>query len=157
MKAFDNLCDLESNQNKENKNIILLLGGRGPDSERLEKLLQTLKHKDKIKLIGFVPDDEYFDHLAGCDIFAFPSWTTSGIPTYEALALGKKVVWTTEAEEPVLSHPLVFLADPTVDAFTEALNKALTTTVKEKPPVYLKDHTWEAYFEKLYQIALTSI
>src|SRR3989338_2678667 len=151
MKAFDNLCDLESNQNKENKNIILLLGGRGPDSERLEKLLQTLKHKDKIKLIGFVPDDEYFDHLAGCDIFAFPSWTTSGIPTYEALALGKKVIWTTEAEEPVLMHPNVYPADPTVEAFVEAINKALHSPLYPKPN--LREHTWEKYFGKLFAIA----
>src|SRR3989338_2254885 len=145
VKAFLQQCEKQ-------KDIVLLIGGRGPDKERIEQMIQNSKYKSKIKMLGFVKDEEYFDHLAGCDIFAFPSWTTSGIPTYEALALGKKVIWTTEAEEPVLSHPLVFLADPTVDAFTEALNKALTTTVKEKPPVYLKDHTWEAYFEKLYQI-----
>lgn len=152
IKAFDRFVGTS-----KNKDIVLLIGGKGPDKERLETIYTTLKNKEKIKFLGFIPDNEYYDHLAGCDVFVFPSWTTSGIPPYEALALGKKVVWTTEAEEPVLTHPLVFLADPTVEAFAQAIQKALTTTVKEKPPAYLKNQTWGTYFETLYGIALKTV
>ncbi|MBI5393527.1 glycosyltransferase family 4 protein [Candidatus Woesearchaeota archaeon] len=142
VKAFLQLCE---------ENIVLLIGGRGPDKERIEEIIQNSKHKDKIKMLGFVKDEEYFDHLAGCDIFAFPSWTTSGIPTYEALALGKKVIWTTEAEEPVLTHPNVYVAEPTVAAFVAAINKALNSSLHPKPD--LREHTWEKYFGKLFLIA----
>ena len=131
-----------------------MIGGKGPDQKRLEKLVNDPKYKrykNQIIMLGFVKDDEYFDYLAGCNIFAFPSWTTSGIPTYEALALGKKVIWTTEAEEPVLSHPNVFVADPTVKCFTEALDKALGSKLHKKPD--LSGHTWDRYFEQLYQCA----
>ena len=147
VKAFLQLCE-------RHKDIILLIGGRGPDKERIEKLVQNSKYKDKIMMLGFIKDEEYFDHLAGCDIFAFPSWTTSGIPTYEAVALGKKVVWSSEAEEPVLTHPNVYVADPTVDSFVNALEKALQSDLHAKPD--LKEHTWEKYFGKLFVLASKS-
>ncbi|MFH1439842.1 MAG: glycosyltransferase [Candidatus Woesearchaeota archaeon] len=151
IKAFFNLCSERKNKYKD---IVLMIGGRGSDQERLDKIIDNPKYsqyKDRVIMLGFVKDSEYFDYLAGCDIFAFPSWTTSGIPTYEALALGKKVVWTTEAEEPVLNHPNVYLADPNVAAFTEAIDKALRSKLYPRPD--LSNNTWDMYFEKLYILA----
>ncbi|MBS3121408.1 glycosyltransferase family 4 protein [Candidatus Woesearchaeota archaeon] len=147
IKSFFNLCP-------KYKNIVLMIGGKGPDKERLDQIINDEKYKaykNRVIMLGFVPDNEYFDYLAGCDIFAFPSWTTSGIPTYEALALGKKVIWSSEAEEPVLTHPNVYVAEPNVEEFTKAIEKALNSKIYPKPN--LKEHTWERYFEKLYNVA----
>jgi glycosyltransferase involved in cell wall biosynthesis len=147
IKSFFKICE-------KHNDVVLMIGGKGPDQGRLDKIINNpkfKKYKHKVIMLGFIPDNEYFDYLAGCDLFAFPSWTTSGIPTYEALALGKKVVWTSEAEEPILNHKNVFVANPNVNDFSEAIHKALISKVVKKPN--LREHTWDNYFEKLFMLS----
>jgi glycosyltransferase involved in cell wall biosynthesis len=122
----------------------LLIGGIGEEKESLEILVKELGIGDRVTFLGLIPDSELFDYYSACDVFAFPSWTTSGITPYEALAVGKKVVWTTEADEPILNDEHVFLADPTVDDFTRGLEKALKSNINEKPD--LSNYTWDNYF-----------
>lgn len=150
LMAFYKICKL-------NKDVFLLIGGKGPDMERLKAIAGQSKYSrfhSRVIFLGFVPDEQYFDYISGCDVYAFPSWTTSGIPPHEALALGKKVVWSSEAEEPVLSHPNVYLSKPLINEFAAALDKALNSKTYPKPN--LKDNTWELYFEKLYSAASLS-
>jgi len=132
--------------------IYLLIGGTGEEEENLKKLVKDLNICGKVKFLGFIPDSELFDYYAACDIFAFPSWTTSGITPYEALAVGKKVVWTSEADEPILQDKHVFVADPTVEDFARGLEKAINTNIKGKPDV--SHYTWEKYFETVYKVAV---
>lgn len=141
--AFSKLCE-------KYEDIVLLIGGIGDLKDELIKLVKDLHIEDKVKFLGFIPEEELFDYYAACDVFAFPSWTSSGITSYEALAVGKKVVWTSEADEPVLTDKHVFVADPTVDEFAEALEKALNTTVKEE--IDLSEYTWDKYFERVYTV-----
>ena len=136
-------------------NLFLLIGGRGPDKERLEKLTAELGITNSVKFLGFIPDSKLFDYYAACDVFAFPSWTTSGITPYEALAVGKKVVWTSEADEPILGDKHVFVADPNVEDFARGLEEALNTDVEGK--VDLSDYTWNKYFETVYRAAIEAI
>ncbi|OGC47106.1 MAG: hypothetical protein A3A94_03620 [Candidatus Portnoybacteria bacterium RIFCSPLOWO2_01_FULL_43_11] len=143
IKCFHQLAE-------KHKDAVLVIGGRGPEEENLKNLVKQLNLTDKVIFAGFIDDKDLYDYYAGCDIFAFPSWTTSGITPYEALAFGKKVVWTTEAEEPVLNHPLVFLANPNIDDFTQGLEKALETEVSAK--IDLTNSTWNNYFQRIYDL-----
>lgn len=135
--------------------ICLLIGGTGEDEERLKKLSEELDIAEKVKFVGFIPDSELFDYYAECDVFAFPSWTTSGITPYEALAVGKKVVWTSEADEPILKDKHVFLAEPNVEDFARGLEEALNTNVEEK--MNLSNYTWGKYFETVYGAVVEAI
>jgi len=135
--------------------IYLVIGGRGPDQERLERLTTELGIVDCVKFLDFIPDSKLFDYYAACDVFAFPSWTSSGITPYEALAVGKKVVWTSEADEPVLEDEHVFVAEPNVEDFARGLEDALNTDVKEK--VDLSGYTWDKYFETVYGAVVEAI
>jgi len=128
--------------------IVLLIGGTGEDEVKLKGIVNDLALHDKVLFLGFVPESELFEYYASCDIFAFPSWTSSGITPYEALACGKKVVWTTEADQPVLNNRYVFLAEPTVEAFAMGLEKALNTEATDKLP--LENYTWDNYFNTIY-------
>lgn len=137
------------------KDLYLIIGGRGPDKERLERLTAELGIVNSVKFLGVLPDSKLFDYYAACDVFAFPSWTTSGITPYEALVVGKKVVWTTEADEPILGDEHVFLADPNVEDFARGLEEALNTEVEGK--VDLSDYIWEKYFETVYGAVIEAI
>jgi len=135
--------------------LYLLIGGTGEEEGYLKKLAKDLNISDKVKFLGFIPDSELFDYYAACDIFAFPSWTTSGITPYEALAVGKKVVWTSEADEPILKDEHVFVVDPTIEDFARGIEKAINTPLENKPD--LANYTWENYFETVYQVAAKSV
>ena len=154
-KRIDVLIKAFSKLYKKYDDVCLLIGGTGEDEENLKKLAKDLGVDDRVIFLGYIPEDVLFDYYASCDVFAFPSWTTSGITHYEALAMGKKVVWTSEADEPVLSDPHVFVADPTVDDFAEALERALNTNVKGKTD--LSQYTWDKYFEKVYNACIEVI
>lgn len=148
IKAFSKIC-------KKYDDVVLLIGGIGEEEKKLKKLVKDLQIEDKVIFLGYIPEDELFDYYSACDVFAFPSWTSSGITPYEALALGKKVVWTSEADEPVLSLPHVFVANPTVDEFAKALEKALNTNINGK--IDLSQYTWDKYFEKVYKVCIEVI
>ena len=135
--------------------LYLLIGGTGEDEERLEKLAEDLGITDRVKFLGFIPDSELFDYYAACDVFAFPSWTSSGITPYEALAVGKKVVWASEADEPVLGDEHVFVADPNVEDFARGLEEAINADVRGD--VDLSDYTWDKYFETVYNAAIEAV
>lgn len=143
-KRMDLLIRCFDRLSKKYENLVLMLGGIGPEEQNLKNLASSLNLKDKIIFAGYINDDNLYDYYAACDVFAFPSWTSSGITTYEALALQKNVVWTSEAEEPVLDHPHIFLADPNLEDFTRGLEKALFTEVSEK--IDLTRLTWDHYF-----------
>ena len=125
------------------------------EKEKLERLVEDLGLKDRVKFLGFIPDSELFEYYAACDIFAFPSWTSSGITPYEALAVGKKVVWTSEADQPILKEKHVFVANPNVEDFAKGLERAINAEVKGK--LDLSQYTWDRYFETVYDAVLDAI
>jgi glycosyltransferase involved in cell wall biosynthesis len=131
----------------------LVIAGKGEDESRLKDLVISLDLGPKVSFIGFVKEEELWDSYAACDVFVFPSWTTSGITTYEALALGKKVVWSSEAQEPVeiLNNPLVFLSDPTVEGLVRGIAEALDSDGGEI--IDLRPYTWDNYVEKVWHVA----
>ena len=135
--------------------LYLVIGGIGEEEERLKKLAEELDIAERVKFAGFIPDSELFDYYATCDVFAFPSWTTSGITPYEALAVGKKVVWTSEADEPILGEEHVFLADPIIDDFARGLEEALNTNIEAK--MDLSGYTWDKYFETVYGAVVEAV
>ncbi|MCK9355863.1 MAG: glycosyltransferase family 4 protein [Dehalococcoidia bacterium] len=130
----------------------LLIGGTGEDEPRLSALVKSLHVETAVRFLGFIPETDLADHYAAADVFAFPSWTTSGITTYEALASGAKVVWTSEADEPILTDPHVFVADPTPESFATATAHALESKVTGKPNLEL--YTWKHYFDTVYETAI---
>jgi len=145
IKAFSKIC-------RKYDDVFLLIGGVGEDEKKLKKLAKDLNVEDRVIFLGYIPEKDLFDYYSACDVFAFPSWTTSGITPYEALAVGKKVVWTSEADEPVLSDKHVFVADPTVDGFAKALEKALNTKIEGQ--IDLSQYTWDKYFERVYKACI---
>jgi len=83
IKAFSKIC-------RKYDDVFLLIGGIGEDKKRLKKLVEDLNLKNKVIFLGYIPEEDLFDYYSACDVFAFPSWTTSGITPYEALVVGKK-------------------------------------------------------------------
>lgn len=71
----------------------LIIGGTGPESERLRNLVKKIKLDRQIHFAGFIPDTELSDYFNLCDIFLFHStYETFGIVLAQAMAHGKPIV-----------------------------------------------------------------
>lgn len=76
-------------------NFQILIGGKGPLESELKELISTLGLTEKVKLLGFLSDEDVDAYFAICDIFCLSSiWKTEAfaIVQIEAMAKGKPIV-----------------------------------------------------------------
>src|SRR5258708_7975655 len=84
-------------QKKENKDIMLLIIGDGPNKKTLKNLSIKLGINNLVRFTGFISEEEKRILLAGCSFFIFPrAWELDGfgMTTIEALSLGLPVLTT---------------------------------------------------------------
>lgn len=92
-KGYDQIIRALPEIIKTIPNIHYLIGGKGGDRPRIEKLIQDLDLEDYVTLAGFIPDEELADHYNLCDVFAMPSKGEGfGIVYLEAMACGKPTI-----------------------------------------------------------------
>lgn len=76
---------------------VILIGGEGPLRGQLINEIRICGLKDKVKLLGFISDDELPAYFGACSVFCLPSVEKTeayGIVQIEAMSCGKPVVAT---------------------------------------------------------------
>jgi len=109
---------------------VILIGGRGPETERLK----AISHSDRIKFIGRIPNEYLRCYYYASDIFAFTSCTKQeafGIALAEAMYCGSVPVtftiegsgvnWVSVANETGIEVPL-----GDVKAYAAAIDRLLS-------------------------------
>ncbi len=92
-KGYDKVIQSLPAVRKQILNVHYLLVGKGPDHDRIEKIIDEVNVRDCVTLAGFVPDAELADYYNLCDVFAMPSKGEGfGIVYLEALACGKPTI-----------------------------------------------------------------
>jgi len=77
----------------KDENVRFVLVGTGPAYNHYLHMVDRLNLGDKIKLVGFVGNNELPKYYAACDAFCIPStFETQGIVSLEAMACGKPVI-----------------------------------------------------------------
>ncbi len=72
---------------------VLLVAGSGADKERLEKTVRDLGLQERVRLLGFVADEDLPSYWGLANIFVFHSYyETFGLVLAEAMRAGKAVV-----------------------------------------------------------------
>ena len=67
--------------------------GTGPAYSRYQHMIARLNLGGKVRLVGFVDNNELPNYYAACDAFCIPStFETQGIVSLEAMACGKPVI-----------------------------------------------------------------
>jgi len=70
-----------------------IIVGKGPEQNHLERLIQILGLKTKVKIHNWIPRKELFQMMNSADVFFFPSFRDGGgAVVVEAMASGKPVV-----------------------------------------------------------------
>jgi len=152
MKRVDLLIKAFKQISEEFNDLVLIIGGTGPEEKNLKALAKELNMQDRVKFVGYIKEEELLDYYISCDVFVHPEWADFDIAPYEALALHRKVVWSSEMEtdEYLKDCKLIFVANPTVDDLAKVIKKALMTEVAEKKD--LQEYTWETYCERLMKV-----
>ena len=92
-KGFEYL--IESAQYLED--AVILIGGKGEDTQKYINLINKYNVADKVKLIGRIEDEDLSSYYAAADVFCLPSVEKSeafGVVQLEAMSVGTPVVST---------------------------------------------------------------
>jgi glycosyltransferase involved in cell wall biosynthesis len=139
-KGYDQVLRALSAVRRAVPRVHYILGGKGPDKQRIEALIRDLRLEDIVTLAGYIPDHELCGFYNLCDVFAMPSKAEGfGIVFLEALACGKPVIAGNQdgSGDAVMSGKLGVLVDPdSVAEIAEALTLVLT---KRHPLGILQD------------------
>lgn len=107
IKAMPRIC--------ATREVHLLLVGRGDEQQQLEQLAEQMQVRNRVHLLGFVPEEDLPGIYCASDIFAIASVSeVQSIPTLQAAACGLPVVAADAAALPELVHDGVngFLVSP---------------------------------------------
>lgn len=124
--GLDNLILALSEIVRQRPNTLLVIGGSGPERERLERLAGETKMTNHVRFAGFLPDDQLAAYYQAADLFVLPTLALEGfgLVTVEALACGTPVVGT-----PVGATPEILNALDRRLVTTGTMPDALTTGV----------------------------
>ena len=151
---------LESFSMLEGENIVLVIGGTGSEEKNLKALADNLKITNRVIFLGFVEENKLLDYYASCDLFVHLNWAEYAITVYEALAMGCKVLCTTEMDfdDVLLQYGQIFLTEPNVNDLVHNLIISLENESNNKiPKELLKEYTWEKYFSKIHRHLIGTI
>jgi glycosyltransferase involved in cell wall biosynthesis len=108
------------------------IGGRGPLTESLRRQARDAGVAERVRFLGFIPDNELVAYYDACDIFCLPSTERAeqfGLVQLEAMHCAKPVVATrlgTGVEYVTLDEVTGLLVEPgNVEDLAQALNRLL--------------------------------
>jgi glycosyltransferase involved in cell wall biosynthesis len=109
VRAFELLID-----ETERPHHLLLVGRKGWKFEATIAAIRASRHRQRIHLIDFVPDDDLAALYRNADLFVYPSlYEGHGSPVVEAMASGTAVVTSKTSALQEVAESAALLVDPT--------------------------------------------
>lgn len=72
---------------------VLMIGGKGPDEEKLRALVSELGIEKQVRFVGYIPSEKLGSYFLACDVFVFHStFETFGLVVAQAMSYGRAVV-----------------------------------------------------------------
>ncbi|MGH2531906.1 MAG: glycosyltransferase family 4 protein [Thermomicrobiales bacterium] len=129
---------------------LVLVGGEGWLTEEIHHTMQTPKLAGRVRLTGFVEDDDLPAWYGAADCFAFPSlYEGFGLPVLEAMASGVPVVTSNLSSLPEVAGDAALLVDPDdVKAIADGIrlvvtDSAFAATLRRAGTERAAEFTWE--------------
>jgi len=153
LEAYQALCQRQPDVQ------LVIAGKRGWHSEPFFERLRALGLTGKVRLLGFVPDEDLPALYSLAEVFAFPSvYEGFGLPVLEAMACGTPVICSNTSSLPeVAGEAALQIAPADVQAWAEALeqigsNGALRASLRERGLKQAARFTWENTARQTYAI-----
>ncbi len=142
---------------------ILVIAGSGPHEEALKALVHEIQIEEKVKFIGYVPEHQLRDWYGSCDVFLNADNADYDLSLMMALALGCKVVVSSQYDFPkILDKTLrfAFISPPSVQGFARGMSNALNANPLPLNAVDFKELNalaWDEYFDTILSLAKKAI
>jgi glycosyltransferase involved in cell wall biosynthesis len=153
MRAFDQAKGAENISHQ-----LVIAGEQGWKFSR-EQALREIEHKDEIRFIGFVPDEDMAALYSLADLFVFPTlYEGFGIPVIEAQTCGTPVLTSNCTALPEVGGEGAIYVDPydTADICRGILeviqNAELARKLTEKGYQNAKRFSWRISAERLNEV-----
>lgn len=137
---------------------LVIAGEQGWRFDR-EAALSGVRHREDVRFIGFVADEDMPALYTGAELFAFPTlYEGFGVPVLEAQRCGVPVVTSNVSALPEVAGDGAVYADPyDVESIAQAMrsvleNKVLAAELVEKGYENARRFSWQASAEKLNEI-----
>ena len=145
VRAFDRLADTEPDL------VLALAGGDAHGSEEVDATIAAARHRDRVRRLGFVADDDLPALYSGAAAFVSPGLVEGfGMPLLEAMACGAPVV---AADLPVTREVAGDAAlavdcrepEPLTAALDRLLNdRPFTAKLIDRGAAHARKFSWEA-------------
>jgi glycosyltransferase involved in cell wall biosynthesis len=138
--------------------VRLIIAGAGPEHDRLAEMVERLNLADRVKLVGFVSDDELLEYYARCfAVYYAPFDEDYGYVTVEAFESGKPVVTTNDAGgvlEFVDDGVTGFVTEPRPEAIAAQIDylwrhRYLAEEMGQEGKRRVRDITWDNVIDRL--------
>lgn len=127
----------------------LVLGGSGHQTEHLKMFAELLGIEDRIKFVGYIPEEDLGDYYEAADVFISPSRAEPfGLTITEALAAGCQVVATPSGVRETLPDGCLVEVTTHSDSIVEGIREALA---REGAPEY-EPRTWDEVADDLLSV-----
>ncbi len=156
-KGFQFLIESIFKIRDKQRDILCLIGGKGPYKAELEDKISELGLQKNVRLLGFIPDSQINLWFNAADIFVLPS-LSEGNPTvmFEALGVGLPFVGTKVGGVPeiITSEDYGLLVEPAnpqdlAEKILIALDKSWDNKKIKK---YAEQFTWENIAKETVEI-----
>jgi glycosyltransferase involved in cell wall biosynthesis len=138
---------------------LVLVGPEGWLTGKLKSTLDELALGDRVRLTGFVSDEELGGWYSAADLFAFPSYYEGfGLPTIEAMLCGAPVLASNTSSFPEVVGDAGILIPPTdIDTWAEAMcdlvrDEGRRNDLREKGLVRAESFSWRRTAQETYDI-----
>ncbi|WP_342146819.1 glycosyltransferase family 1 protein [Rickettsiella endosymbiont of Aleochara curtula] len=154
IQAFSSLSE---KQRKEYP--LVLIGMKGWQSHRLEKMIQSLIKKGQLYCLGYIPETDLPYLYSGAYAFVYISiYEGFGLPLLEAMASGIPTLASSESAMPEVVGEAAMLVNPfDIDRITEQLNQlinnlTLRDRLKKLGPIQAAKFSWESCIESTIEV-----
>ena len=108
-------------------------------------------------MVGFIPDEKIYDYYSWADLFVSIDWTDFRITSYEAMAMGTKVLLSdeTDADSDLINTGYYYLTEPNRHTVASNIEHALANLdIFSKNELFkiLNNYTWSKYFLKMEEL-----
>jgi glycosyltransferase involved in cell wall biosynthesis len=97
--------------------LLVIVGPDGWMTESFYETLRRMRHRERVRRVGFAPAGDLAAWYGAADLFVFPSrYEGFGLPVLEAMACGTPVVTTNVSSLPEVADEAALCVDPADDA-----------------------------------------
>lgn len=156
-KGFNYLVDAMREIVDRRKDVLCVIGGSGPEKNKLQRQIARLKLTDYVKLVGQIKPENVGLWMNACDIFVLPS-LGEGNPTvmFEALGVGLPFIGTNVGgvSEIIGSEEYGLVCSPAnIKELTDKIMAALDKKWdREKIKEYGSQFTWDNVAKQIVEI-----